>query len=116
MSHDHLSTTCAALGDVTRRVILARLLSGETSNTQSGRRFQMSLPAVSKHLKVLEGGSFEACGPDAQRRPCWLVTDPLNDAAEWLEEYLPFWEESLDRLEDYLRELQGKERNDGHSK
>src|SRR5437660_12565063 len=103
MRQDHPSTKWAALGDLTRRAILARLLSAETSLTQLGKPFQMSLPGVSKHLKVLECDGFEACGPDAQWRPCWLVTDPLKDAAEWLEEYRPFWEESLDRLDDYLR-------------
>jgi DNA-binding transcriptional ArsR family regulator len=119
MRQDDLSRKFALFAppvDLTRRAILARLPSGETSLRQLAKPFQMSLPAVLKHLKVLERGGFEACGRDAQWRPCWLETDPLRDAAECLQEYRPFWEESLDRLNDYLRELQRRENKHGRSK
>jgi len=116
MSQDHLSTTFAALADPTRRAILARLASGEASVTELGKPFAMSLPAISKHLKVLEHAGLIARGRDAQWRPCRLAAGPLKDAAEWLEEYRRFWEESFDRLDDYLRELQKKEKNDGRRK
>jgi DNA-binding transcriptional ArsR family regulator len=113
---DHLSTTFAALADPTRRAILARLASGEASVTELGKPFAMSLPAISKHLKVLEHAGLIARGRDAQWRPCRLAAGPLKDAAEWLEEYRRFWEESFDRLDDYLRELQKKEKKDGRRK
>lgn len=116
MSQDHLSTTFAALADPTRRAILARLASGEASVTELGKPFAMSLPAISKHLKVLEHAGLIARGRDAQWRPCRLAAGPLKDAAEWLEEYRRFWEESFDRLDDYLRELQRKEKKDGRRK
>jgi|ERR1700724_1163898 DNA-binding transcriptional ArsR family regulator len=116
MSQDHLSTTFAALADPTRRAILARLASGEASVTALGKPFAMSLPAISKHLKVLEHAGLIARGRDAQWRPCRLAAGPLKDAAEWLEEYRRFWEESFDRLDDYLRELQKKEKRDGRRK
>ena len=106
MSSDHLSTTFAALADPTRRAILARLASGETSVTELAEPFQMSLPAVSKHLKVLERAGLIARGRDAQWRPCRLEPGPLRNAADWLEHYRRFWEESFDRLEDYLQEVQ----------
>ena len=116
MSQDHLSTTFAALADPTRRAILARLASGEASVTELGKPFAMSLPAISKHLKVLEHAGLIARGRDAQWRPCRLAAGPLKDAAEWLEEYRRFWEESFDRLDDYLRELQKKEDKHGRRK
>ncbi len=104
-----LDTTFAALADPTRRAILARLASGEASVQELAAPFDMSLPAVSKHLKVLERAGLVARGRDAQRRPCRLVAAPLRDVADWAERYRRFWEESLDRLDDYLRELQQAE-------
>jgi len=112
MSPDHLSTTFAALADPTRRAILARLASGEASVKELAQPFEMSLPAVSKHLKVLERAGLIARGRKAQWRPCRLEAAPLKEAADWLEEYRRFWEESFDRLDDYLRELQATEREE----
>jgi len=114
MSPDRLSTTFSALADPTRRAILARLIAGEVSVTELAEPFAMSLPAVSKHLKVLERAGLIKRSREAQWRPCRLVAGPLKDAADWLEHYRHFWEESLDRLDDYLGELQGKEERDGH--
>jgi DNA-binding transcriptional ArsR family regulator len=113
MTPDRLSTTFAALADPTRRAILARLVSGEATVTDLAEPFEMSLPAVSKHLKVLERAGLIARTRTAQWRPCRLEAAPLKDAAEWLEHYRRFWEQSLDRLEDYLRELQVTEERDG---
>ena len=113
MATDPLSTTFAALADPTRRAILARLCTGEASVTELAEPFEMSLPAVSKHLKVLERAGLIARGRQAQWRPCRLEAGPLKEAADWLEHYRRFWEESFDRLEDYLRELQATERKDG---
>ena len=116
MLADRLSSTFAALADPTRRAILARLASGEASVTELAQPFEMSLPAVSKHLKVLERAGLIARGRDAQWRPCRLQAGPLRDADEWLERYRRFWEESFDRLDDYLRQVQRKEeetRRDG---
>jgi DNA-binding transcriptional ArsR family regulator len=107
MTPDSLSTTFAALADPTRRAILARLSAGEASVTELAAPFAMSLPAVSKHLKVLERAGLIARGREAQWRPCRLDAAPLKDAAEWLEHYRRFWEARLDRLDDYLREIQG---------
>jgi DNA-binding transcriptional ArsR family regulator len=115
MSPDHLTATFAALADPTRRAILARLASGEASVTALAEPFEMSLPAISKHLKVLERAGLIARSRDAQWRPCRLTADPLRDAADWLEHYRQFWEQSFDRLEDHLRELQ-KEKRDGRRK
>ena len=112
MDIDRLSTTFAALADPTRRAILARLASGEASVSELAEPFAMSLPAVSKHLKVLERAGLITRGRAAQWRPCRLEAAPLKDASDWLEEYRRFWEESLDRLEEYLRELQEKEKTD----
>lgn len=112
---DTLSTTFAALADPTRRAILARLADGETSVTELARPFEMSLPAVSRHLKVLERAGLVARGRDAQWRPCRLEAAPLRDAVDWLERYRRFWEGSLDRLDDYLGELQAKDSDDGHN-
>lgn len=108
MSSDRLSAVFAALADPTRRAILARLVSGEATVTELAEPFDMSMPAVSKHLKVLERAGLIARGREAQWRPCRLEAEPLKDAADWLEQYRRFWEESLDRLEDYLSDLQGK--------
>src|SRR5437764_658798 len=106
MSPDRLSSTFAALSDPTRRAILARLSTGEASVKELAEPFEMSLPAVCKHLKVLERAGLIARGREAQWRPCRLAPEPLKDVADWLEHYRRFWDESLDRLEDYLRELQ----------
>src|SRR5580700_12093497 len=106
MPTDHLSTTFAALADPTRRAILARLISGEVSVTELAEPFEISLPAVSKHLKVLERAGLIARGRAAQWRPCRLEAAPLKDAADWIEHYRRFWEESFDRLDEYLKEVQ----------
>jgi DNA-binding transcriptional ArsR family regulator len=106
MSQDTLSTTLSALADPTRRAILARLALGETSVTELAAPFDMSLPAVSKHLKVLENAGLISRSKDAQWRPCKLEAGPLKDVASFLENYRQFWEESLDRLDDYLQALQ----------
>jgi DNA-binding transcriptional ArsR family regulator len=113
MSSDHLSTTFAALADPTRRAILARLASGEVSVTELAEPFDMSLPAVTKHLKVLERAGLIARGRDAQWRPCRLEAKPLREVSDWVEHYRRFWEQSLDRLDDYLKELQSKEKKHG---
>jgi DNA-binding transcriptional ArsR family regulator len=107
---DRLSSTFAALADPTRRAILARLASGEVSVTELAEPFEMSLPAVSKHLKVLERAGLIARGRDAQWRPCRLSAGPLRDVADWVEHYRRFWTGSFDRLDDYLREVQKKVR------
>jgi DNA-binding transcriptional ArsR family regulator len=114
MTPDPLSITFAALADPTRRAILARLTSGEASVTELAAPFEMSLPAVSKHLKVLERAGLIARSREAQWRPCRLAAGPLKDAADWLEHYRRFWEQSFERLGDYLDELQSKEKSDGH--
>jgi DNA-binding transcriptional ArsR family regulator len=106
---DHLSTTFAALADPTRRAILARLALGETSVTELAEPFEMSMPAISKHLKVLERAGLIARGREAQWRPCRLEAAPLKDIAGWVEHYRRFWEESFDRLDAYLHELQNPE-------
>jgi DNA-binding transcriptional ArsR family regulator len=116
MPHDRLTTTFAALADPTRRAILARLVSGEATVTALAEPFEMSLPAISKHLKVLERAGLIARGREAQWRPCRLTADPLKDAADWLEHYREFWEQSFDRLEAHLRELQNKEKRHGRRK
>jgi len=113
MSPDRLSTTYAALADPTRRAILARLASGEASVTELAEPFDMSLPAVSKHLKVLERAGLITRGRRAQWRPCQLDPGPLKDAADWLEHYRCFWEESFARLDEYLGELQTENPKDG---
>ena len=113
MPPDHLSATFSALADPTRRAILARLIPGEVPVTELAEPFEMSLPAVSKHLKVLERSGLITRSREAQWRPCRLEAGPLKDAAEWLEHYRRFWEQSFDRLEDYLGELQEKERRHG---
>jgi len=109
MSPDRLSSTFSALADPTRRAILARLSSGETSVTELAEPFEMSLPAISKHLKVLERAGLITRSREAQWRPCRLKATPLKDIADWVEHYRGFWEESFSRLEDYLEILQAKE-------
>ena len=110
MTADTLSTTFAALADPTRRAILARLISGEASVTELAEPFEMTLPAVSKHLKVLERAGLIARGREAQWRPCRLKAGPLRDADEWLERYRRFWEERFDRLDEYLGEIQKRQK------
>jgi DNA-binding transcriptional ArsR family regulator len=110
---DDLSATFAALADPTRRAILARLATGEASVSELAEPFDMSLPAISKHLKVLERAGLIGRSREAQRRPCRLEAARLKDVAEWVERYRRFWEESLDRLEAYLGELQGKDVDHG---
>lgn len=105
---DQLSSTFAALADPTRRAILARLALGETSVTELAEPFQMSMPAVSKHLKVLERAGLIARGREAQWRPCRLEAAPLKTVAQWVDEYRQFWEQSFDRLAAYLNEMQSQ--------
>ena len=109
MPADHLSTTFAALADPTRRAILARLASGERSVTELAEPFDMSLPAVSKHLRVLERAGLIARGREAQWRPCRLDAGPLKDVADWAERYRHIWEARLDRLDTYLQRIKTKE-------
>jgi DNA-binding transcriptional ArsR family regulator len=116
MLPDHLSTTYAALADPTRRAILARLAASEANVGELAEPFAMSLPAVSKHLKVLERAGLIARGRKAQWRPCRLETGPLKDAAQWLEHYRHFWDDSFDRLDEYLGELQSGETKDVHNR
>ena len=106
---DHLSTTFSALADPTRRAILARLATGEASVTELAEPFAMSLPAVSKHLKVLERAGLISRSRTAQWRPCRLAPEPLKDAAGWIDEYRRFWDESLDRLAEFLDETRPTE-------
>jgi DNA-binding transcriptional ArsR family regulator len=113
MSPDQLSTTFFALADPTRRAILAKLSSGEASVTELAEPFEMSLPAVSKHLKVLERAGLVARSREAQWRPCQLEAGPLKNVAEWVEHYRRFWTDSFDRLDDYLHELKTKENKRG---
>lgn len=115
MQHDHLSSTFAALADPTRRAILARLASGETSVTELAEPFAMSLPAVTKHLKVLERAGLITRGRQAQWRPCKLDAQPLREASDWMAQYRAFWEDRLDRLEDYLNIIQSKENSNDKS-
>jgi len=111
--HDHLSSTFAALADPTRRAILARLASGETSVAELAKPFKISPPAVTKHLKVLERAGLITRGRHAQWRPCKLEAVPLKEASDWIEQYRRHWEQRLDRLEEYLRHLQSKEPSHG---
>src|ERR1051325_1607925 len=116
MTDDQLSNTFAALADPTRRAILARLAVGEAPVTALAEPFDMSLPAISKHLKVLERAGPIARGRDAQWRPCRLEPAPLKEAADWIGHYKKFWEESFDRLDEYLRELKKKEKETKHGR
>jgi DNA-binding transcriptional ArsR family regulator len=110
---DTLDRTFAALADPTRRAILAHLTSGQASVTELAAPFAMSLPAVSKHLKVLERAGLVARGRRAQWRPAHLQAEPLHEVADWLADYRRFWEERLDRFDEYLRELQAVEPDRG---
>ena len=116
MATDQLSTTFAALADPTRRAILARLVTGERSVTELAEPFAMSMPAVSKHLRVLERAGLIARGRDAQWRPCRLEAGPLKEVAEWTERYRAVWEQRFDRLDTYLQELKAKENRHGRKR
>lgn len=109
MSSDRLSLTFNALSDPTRRAILAHLAQGEASVTELAKPFDMSLPAISKHLKVLERAGLITRGREAQWRPCQLNSEPLKDVDLWLGKYRQFWEQNLDRLDDYLQQIQTQE-------
>jgi DNA-binding transcriptional ArsR family regulator len=113
MPADQLSTTFAALADPTRRAILARLVSGERSVTELAEPFDMSLPAVSKHLRVLERAGLIAKGREAQWRPCRIEAGPLKEVADWTEHYRHIWEQRLDRLDKYLRRMKAREKRHG---
>ncbi len=113
---DQLSTTLAALSDPTRRAILARLAISEATVTELAAPFAMTLPAVSRHLKVLEHAGLITRGREAQWRPCRITAGPLKDVADWVARYERFWTESLDRLDEYLHEVQKKEKKHGHGK
>jgi len=116
LATDQLSTTLAALSDPTRRAILTRLAGGEATVTELAAPCAMSMPAVSRHLKVLEHAGLITRGREAQWRPCRIAAAPLKDVADWLARYQRFWTESLDRLDEYLRDAQKKEKNHGHGK
>ena len=116
MSSERLNATFAALADPTRRAILSRLALGERSVTELAKPFEMSLPAVSKHLKVLERAGLIARSREAQWRPCRLEAAPLKQVAEWAETYRRFWDASFERLDDYLQQLKARERDDGHGR
>ena len=113
MTSPALDATFSALADPTRRAILSRLASGVASVTELAEPFAMSLPAISKHLKVLEHAGLIARGREAQRRPCRLEAAPLRDVADWVAHYRRFWDESLDRLDAYLQDLHKRERKHG---
>ncbi|HEX8212370.1 MAG TPA: metalloregulator ArsR/SmtB family transcription factor [Longimicrobium sp.] len=112
MAADHLSMTFAALADPTRRAILARLSGGEATVTELAEPFEISLPAVSKHLKVLERAGLIERGREAQWRPCRLRAERLREVDEWVDQYRKFWEDSLGRLDEYLKQLQTREKTD----
>ncbi len=116
MNSRQLDLTFSALSDPTRRAILSMLASGEKSVTDLAEPFRMTLPAVSKHLKVLQRAGLVSQSREAQWRPCRLEAKPLKDAADWIEHYRQYWEESFDRLDDYLREVQSKEKKHGRKK
>jgi len=114
MPDDPLSTTFAALADPTRRAILARLARSEATVTELAEPFDVSLPAISRHLKVLERAGLIERGREAQWRPCRLQAGPLREVNEWIARYRAHWEESLDRLDQYLTELQQEKQKDDH--
>src|ERR1700687_5624778 len=116
MTPDHLTTTFAALSDPTRRAILARLTTCQATVTELAAPFSMSLPAVSRHLKVLEHAGLITRRREAQWRPCRITAGPLKDVADWVAHYRRFWTQSFDRLDDYLRDVQKKEKKHGHGK
>ena len=113
MQQDSLSATFAALADPTRRAILARLAMGDATVSELAAPFDLSLPAISKHLKVLQRAGLIEQGRQAQWRPCRLKPEPLRDVADWIAQYRRHWEESFDRLDEYLRELQHEEETTG---
>lgn len=106
---DQLSLTFGALADPTRRAMLARLSKGEASVTELAEPFAMSMPAITKHLKVLEKAGLISRGKDAQWRPCHLKAEPLKEVNSWLDQYRKFWEERFDRLDEYLKKIQSEE-------
>ncbi|MEH2364756.1 ArsR/SmtB family transcription factor [Nostoc sp.] len=110
MSNEQLSLTFAALADPTRRAILTHLAKGEASVSELAKPFKMSLPAISKHIKVLERAGLISRGREAQWRPCQIKAQPLKEAADWIEQYRQLWEQRLDQLDDYLHELQTQEK------
>jgi DNA-binding transcriptional ArsR family regulator len=116
MSTDQLSVTLAAIADPTRRAILDRLGSGEASVTELAQPFEMSLPAISKHLKVLEQAGLIVRGREAQWRPCRLDASPLKEVSDWVERYRDQWEQRFDRLDAYLQRLQKEEKKRGRRK
>jgi DNA-binding transcriptional ArsR family regulator len=116
LAPDHLSTTLAALSDPTRRAILARLAAGQATVTEIAAPFAMSMPAVSRHLKVLERAGLITRGREAQWRPCRITAAPLKDVADWVAHYQRFWTESFDRIDDYLRDVQKKGEKHSHGK
>jgi DNA-binding transcriptional ArsR family regulator len=111
-----LDLTFAALSDPTRRAILSRLARGEASVTQLAEPFDLSLPAISKHLKVLQKAGLISQGREAQWRPCRLEAKPLKQAAEWIDHYREYWEASFDKLDSYLQDIQKKEKKRGRKK
>jgi DNA-binding transcriptional ArsR family regulator len=116
LATDQLSTTFAALADPTRRAILARLAQGEATVNELAEPFALSLPTVSKHLKVLRRAGLVSQGRKAQWRPCRLERAPLQDVANWMVDYRQFWDESFDRLDEYLHDLQAQAQAEGHEK
>ena len=116
MTPDRLSLKFSALADPTRRAILARLALGETSVTELAEPFDMSMPAVSKHLKVLEHAGLISRSREAQYRPCRIEAQALKDVDDWLERYRAFWEEKFDQLEIYLKDIQAKGKKNGRNK
>jgi DNA-binding transcriptional ArsR family regulator len=116
MSADRLSATFAALSDPTRRAILARLANGESAVNELAQPFRISLPAITKHLKVLERAGLIERSRQAQKRPCRLQAKPLREAGDWVQQYRRFWERQFDQLDDYLKELNTKEKKHVHKK
>jgi DNA-binding transcriptional ArsR family regulator len=116
MAADQLTLTFHALADPTRRAILKRLSKGEASVQEIAKPFRVTLPAITKHLKVLEKARLIRRGRDAQYRPCTLNAEPLKVASDWMDQYRKFWEESFDRLDEYLKEMQIDEKKRGRSK
>lgn len=116
MPVDHLSTTFSALADPTRRAILASLTTGEKTVSDLAEPFDMTMPAITKHLKVLEKANLIERSREAQYRPCKLQPMPLRDVHNWIEQYRRFWEESFDRLDEYLKRIQTKKENDNDNR
>ena len=116
MHSDLLGATFTALADPTRRAILTRLAAGDATVTELAEPFDMTLPAITKHLKVLEKARLIRRGRDAQYRPCTLTAEPLKEASDWMDQYRKFWEESFDRLDEYLKELHKEEKNNARTK